>query len=97
MMHLDTLAGLKELKVCRAYRIDGNETTFFPSDVAQLERAECIYETATGWDRDLSDIKSFDGLPQAVRDYIALVEGIIKVPVSIVSVGPKRNQTIFRK
>ncbi len=97
MMHLDTLAGLKELKVCRAYKIDGAETSFFPSDAAQLEKAECIYETTAGWDEDLSDITSFEELPQRVRDYIALVEGIINVPITVVGVGPKRSQAIFRK
>jgi len=97
MMHLDTLAGLDELKVCRAYRINGGEIKFFPSNVSQLEKAECIYETTAGWDQDLSEVKIFDDLPRAVRDYIALVEEIIKVPVSIVGVGPKRSQTIFRK
>jgi len=97
MMHLDTLAGLKELKVCRAYKINGSETTFFPSDAAQLEKAECVYETTAGWDEDLSEMKIFDDLPQDVRDYVALVEEIIKVPVSIIGVGPKRSQTIFRK
>jgi len=97
MMHLDTLAGLEELKVCRAYKINGSETTFFPSDVAQLEKAECVYETTAGWDTDLSEVKSYDDLPQQVRDYVGLVEAIIKVPVSIVGVGPKRSQTIFRK
>ncbi len=97
MMHLDTLAGLGELKVCRAYRIDGTETTFFPSDVAQLQNAECIYETVAGWDQDLSDITDFDQLPKSVREYVALIEDIIKVPISIVGVGPKRSQAIFRK
>ncbi len=97
MMHLDTLAGLKELKVCRAYKINGGETTFFPSDAAQLEKAECVYETTAGWDEDLSEMKSFDDLPRGVHDYVALVEKIIKVPVSIIGVGPKRSQTIFRK
>lgn len=96
-MHLDTLAGLGELKVCRAYRIDGAETTFFPSDVAQLQKAECIYETAAGWDQDLSDMTDFDQLPKSVRDYVALIEDIINVPISIVGVGPKRSQAIFRK
>ncbi len=97
MMHLDTLAGLGELKVCRAYRIGGTETTFFPSDVAQLANAECIYETIAGWDQDLSDITDFDQLPKSVRDYVALIEDIINVPISIVGVGPKRSQAIFRK
>ncbi|GAI32705.1 unnamed protein product [marine sediment metagenome] len=54
-------------------------------------------ENPVGWDEDLSEVKIFDDLPQAVRDYVALVEEIIKVPVSIIGVGPKRSQTIFRK
>jgi len=97
MMHLDTLAGLKELKICRAYKIDSTETTFFPSDAVQLAKAECIYETAAGWDEDLSTVANFEDLPSSVHNYIALVEDIVKVPVSIVGVGPKRSQTIFRK
>jgi adenylosuccinate synthase len=97
MMHLDTLAGLEKLKVCRAYKIDGVETTFFPSDAAQLAKAECIYETTAGWEQDLSNITNFGDLPSSVQNYIALAEDIVKVPVAIVSVGAKRSQTIFRK
>jgi adenylosuccinate synthase len=97
MMHLDTLAGLEELKVCRAYKIDGTETTFFPSDAVQLTKAECIYETIAGWDEDLSTITDFKDLPSSVHNYIALAEDIVKVPISIVGVGPKRSQAIFRK
>ena len=96
MMHLDTLTGMKELKVCRAYRIDGVETEFFPLDGEQLSRAECVYETAAGWDEDLSEITRYDDLPENVRNYISLVESIVKIPVSIVGVGPKRSQAIFR-
>jgi len=96
MMHLDTLAGMKELSICRAYEIDGEETTFFPADVAKLAKVKCIYQTTPGWDEDLSQITDYNDLPSTVKDYIAIVEDIVKIPVSILGVGPKRSQVIFR-
>ncbi len=96
MMHIDTLAGMEKLKVCRAYNIDGTEITFFPSNAEQLARAECIYETLDGWEQDLSGLTDFDDLPANTRNYIALVEDVIKVPVTILGVGPRRSQVIFR-
>ena len=96
MMHLDTLAGFDELKVCRAYKVNGKETTFFPSDAAELASAECVYETVGGWHEDLSEIRKFEDLPRNTQDYVKLIEGIVKVPISIMGVGPKRSQVIFR-
>ncbi len=96
MMHLDTLAGLDELKVCRAYEIDGKEVTFFPSDVDQLSKAKCIYETIPGWHEDLSAMQDFNDLPQTTKDYVSLVEQLTKTPATILGVGPKRGQAIFR-
>ena len=96
MMHLDTLAGTEQLKVCRAYKTGDTETTFFPSDAAELAKVECVYETADGWDEDLSNVTCFDDLPATTRSYIRLVEDIVKTPITIVGVGPKRSQAIFR-
>ena len=96
MVHLDTLGGIEELKVCRSYRIDGKETTFFPLAIDKLASAECVYETVGGWDDDLASVSKFDDLPDSVHRYIKLIEEIVKVPVTIVGVGPKRSQTIFR-
>lgn len=96
MMHLDTLAGLKELKVCRAYEIDGKEVTFFPSDVDQLSKVKCIYETLPGWDEDLSKVQDFNDLPETTQNYVSLIEQLTKTPATILGVGPKRSQTIFR-
>ena len=97
MMHLDTLAGLKEVKICKAYEIDGEQRDFFPCDGKQLARANCVYETLPGWDEDLRGAESFDDLPVNAQRYVQRVEELIGVPVSIVGVGPKRSQTIFRK
>ena len=96
MMHLDTLAGIEKLKVCRAYKVNGEETTFFPVEADVLSGAECVYETVDGWDEDLSGMTEYDELPVNVRNYITLVEDIVKTPISIIGVGPKRRQSIFR-
>ena len=96
MMHLDTLAGMGELKVCRAYKVNGKETTFFPSDAGELSSVECIYETVPGWDEDLSGVTKYEDLPENTKNYISLIENIVKIPITIVGVGPKRSQAIFR-
>ena len=96
MLHLDTLSGLKELKVCRAYRIDGKETSFFSANIERLAKAECIYETLPGWDEQIDTVSNFDDLPANARRYVELVEKLIDRPISIIGVGPKRSQTIFR-
>jgi adenylosuccinate synthase len=97
LMHLDTLTGLKEVKLCRAYKIGGKETTFFPSDAGKLADVECVYETLPGWVEDIAEIKDFNKLPANAKKYIKLIEKTIGIPVTMVSVGPKRTQTIFRK
>jgi len=97
LMHLDTLTGLKEIKLCLAYKINGKKTTFFPSDANKLSAVECVYETIPGWDEDITEIRDFKKLPANVKKYVKLIEKSIGIPITIVSVGPKRTQTIFRK
>jgi len=96
LMHLDTLAGLKEINICRAYKINGKETTFFPANTARLSQANPIYETVPGWDVALAEINDFYDLPANAQNFICLIEELVKKPVTIIGVGPKRNQTIFR-
>ena len=96
LMHLDTIAGMKELKVCRAYKIDGKEISFFPTNAAKLSRAQCIYETVPGWQEDITGVDNFHDLPLNAQNYIMFIEEMIKKPVTIIGVGPKRKQTIFR-
>jgi adenylosuccinate synthase len=96
LVHLDTLSGLKEIKVCRAYKIDGKETTFFPANTARLSQVQCIYETVPGWEEDLTEVNDFHDLPLNVQNYIVLIEEMAKRPVTIIGVGPRRKQTIFR-
>jgi len=96
LMHLDTLTGLKEIKICRAYKIDGKEASFFPANAARLSRASAIYETVPGWEEDISGVRDFHNLPLNAQNFICLIEEMTKKPVTIIGVGPKRSQTIFR-
>ena len=96
LLHLDTLAGMKELKVCKAYKINGKQTGFFPSNTGKLSAAECVYETVPGWEEEISDVIDFNDLPTNAQNYVALIEKLTGRPVTIIGVGPKRSQTIFR-
>ncbi len=96
LMHLDTLTGLKELRLCRAYEIEGQEETFFPANVDRLAKARPVYEGLPGWDEDISRATTFDELPTAAQDYVRRIEGIVGVPIGMVGVGPKRSQTIIK-
>jgi len=97
LMHLDTLSGLEELKICRAYKINGQEITFFPANEARLSQAQPIYETVPGWSEDLTEVNNFEDLPANAQNYVRRIEEHIGKPITFVGVGPKRSQTIFRQ
>jgi adenylosuccinate synthase len=79
-----------------AYTIDGKRTDEFPMTLAELARAEPVYETAPGWTEDLSGVRRVEDLPAAARRYVDRIEALVDVPVDVVSVGPGRDQTIAR-
>lgn len=93
---LDTLSGIGDIKICRAYSIDGAETENFPPDLAELERCEPVYTVLPGWDEDISGCTSFDELPENARRYITEIEKLIGCKITMVGVGPKRSQMIYR-
>ncbi|MHC4132270.1 MAG: adenylosuccinate synthase [Planctomycetota bacterium] len=96
LVHLDTLSGLKEIKVCTAYEIDGKQTTFFPADALKLSKARCIYKTLPGWDDEITEVKNFEALPGKAQEYVSFLEKLLDKPISMIGVGPKRTQTILR-
>jgi adenylosuccinate synthase len=96
LMHLDTLTGLKEIKLCRAYKINGKQTSFFPANTARLSQASPVYETVSCWDEDITEVNDFNDLPLNAQKFIVLIEEMTGKPITIIGVGPKRNQTIFR-
>ena len=95
VMHLDTLSGFDELKVCVGYRIGGTITNRFPADAYDLENAEPVYESLPGWSDELADCRRMEELPAAARAYLDLLSTRLGAPIGIVSVGPAREQTIF--
>ena len=91
---VDILSGLPEVKVCVGYRVDGELIEEWPMSAAVLERAAPVYETFEGWQQDLRGCRSIDELPTAARRYVAAIEQRAGVPISHISVGPERTQTI---
>lgn len=97
LMLFDVLSGVKDLKICVGYKLDGKEIDYIPSCLSALERCEPIYETMESWEEDLSEMKTYDELPDAAKRYIKRVEELTRTEVAFVSVGPDRTQTIIRK
>jgi adenylosuccinate synthase len=94
---LDTLGGFDKLKICTAYELDGKEIEDFPSSLETLSRCVPIYEDMEGWDdTEMEKVRSYDELPENAKKYVEKIEEITGVNVSIVSIGPKRDQTIIR-
>ncbi|MBU0614871.1 MAG: adenylosuccinate synthetase [Nanoarchaeota archaeon] len=90
---LDVLTGLKTIKVCTGYEIDGKIVQDLP--MHDLEKAKPVYEDMPGWEEDLTDVTSFEQLPDNAKDYVKRIEELATVPISILSIGPKRSQTII--
>ena len=83
-------------EIATAYRIDGKVTEEFPMTLAEIERAEPIYERLEGWTGDLTGCRRYADLPAAARAYVERVEALVGVPVVLISVGPDRDETIVR-
>jgi adenylosuccinate synthase len=95
VMLLDVLSGFDELAICSAYMIDGRRVTQFPSHIDDVKRSEPVYETLPGWHEELTGVRRYDDLPENARRYLARIGELLGRPVTVVSVGPDRAQTIF--
>ncbi|HLY34824.1 MAG TPA: adenylosuccinate synthase [Jatrophihabitantaceae bacterium] len=91
---LDVLTGMDEVPVCVAYDVDGVRHDELPMTQAEFARARPIYETFPGWDEDIAKARSLDDLPRNARDYVLALEGMINAPISVIGVGPGRDETI---
>lgn len=96
MMKSDVLDGFEEVKACVAYEIDGTKTDRFPFDVDD-NKIKPIYATLPGWNCDMTKAKSEAEFPENFVAYIKFLEKELETPITIVSVGPDREQTIIRK
>ncbi|MBT6165110.1 MAG: adenylosuccinate synthase [Phycisphaerae bacterium] len=95
-MLLDVLSGFEELKICVAYELeDGTRSARFIPDAKQLATAKPIFETLPGWSEEIVDITSPEDLPVNAKAYLDFISKYLDLPISIVSVGPKRSQTVI--
>jgi adenylosuccinate synthase len=97
IMLLDVLSTLDELKICTAYELDGERITDFPGDAFLVDRCKPVYETLRGWKTDIASVRKPSDLPAAARRYVDRIAEVVQLPVSIVSVGPDREQTIMMR
>ncbi len=95
MMKSDVLDTFPTIKACTAYEIDGEVTTEFPFEINNSIRP--IYKELPGWNRPLAGCTSEADFPQEFKDYIAFLEKELETPITILSIGPDREQTIVRK
>lgn len=91
---LDVLSGFEKLKICIGYKLNGKEINYIPSTIEEFNKCEPIYIEVDGWMEDISKVKSYDELPLNTKNYIKKIEEITNIKVSIISVGPDREQTI---
>ena len=96
IMKSDVLSSIGKLLVCTSYTIDGKVLDFFPYDIKSKDITP-NYVEFKGWDMDITDIKNEDDLPDELIDYIDYIELFVDVPIKLISVGPDRTQTIYRK
>ena len=94
MMKLDVLDRIPTLKICTAYKLNGEIVTSPPANLQTLAACEPVYEEMPGWCSDTTNITKAADLPTAARNYIERLETVIQTPISAVSVGPRRGQTI---
>ena len=96
MMKSDVLSGFDSIKVCTHYKYRGKVIDYVPYDVVN-EPIEPVYETLAGWAEDLTGYNDLEQLPQAFLDYISYIENATGLPITILSVGPDRKQTMVRE
>jgi adenylosuccinate synthase len=96
MMKADVLDKFETIKVCTHYIINGEKVDFFPFDINDVEVVP-VYEEIKGWNTDLTKLSNFADAPQELKDYVTYLERNLEVPVTVVSVGPDRTQTLNTK
>ncbi len=93
---LDVLTGLGTLRVCTSYRgADGASFANFPYHQSVLHQSVGAYEELSGWDEDITQVRTEEDLPAATRDYLAFVADFVGVPIGLIGVGPGRDQIVW--
>jgi adenylosuccinate synthase len=93
---LDILDILPKVNICVGYKLNGRTIDYFPARISDLEKCQPIYEEMPGWETPTSEARDFAELPKKAQNYVNRLEELIGCPVSIVSIGMRREQTIHR-
>ena len=94
MMKADVLSGIDAIKACTHYELNGEQIDYLPFE--NNENLIPVYKKLKGWEMDLMQLENLSQAPKAVLDYITWLEDVLEIPISIVSVGPDRKQTLYR-
>jgi len=97
IMLLDVLSGFDKISICTGYKLGDKIIENFPASLETIGKCQPVYEVMDGWQEDITGCNFFEELPENARKYIERIEEIIGIPVKIISVGPKRKQTIVRE
>ncbi len=92
---LDTLTGLKEIKLCVSYKYKGEILNVIPPELNIFDECEPVYEVFEGWEQDMSSVRSYNDLNDNAKKYLSRISELCETPISIISVGPDRQQTII--
>ncbi len=90
---LDVLTGLETVKICTAYRLNGEIVNTYPANLKLLDECEAVYEELPGWSEDISNAKTLEDLPANTRNFVKRVSELTGIPIAIFSVGRNREQT----
>lgn len=96
MMKTDVLDVFNQIKLCTAYKLkDGSTVEDFPYDLGDID--EAVYESMPGWEQSLEEMTSYDQIPVSLVNYVQRLETLLEVPITVISVGPDRTQTIMKE
>ena len=97
LTRMDTLAGVDKIKVCVAYELDGEIIDHYPADLTVLERCKPVYKEFDGWTDDISKVREYTDLPESAKKYIETIEEITGAKISMIGVGPNRDEAVLVK
>jgi len=97
LTRIDVLRNISPVKLCVGYRLNNGSMEHVPSDIRDIAKIEPVYEQFEGWDADLCDVEKWEDLPKSTQRYLQCIEDLVQTPISLLSVGPEREQTIRLK
>lgn len=92
--HVDTIGKLDKIKLCVAYKKDGETINHFPASLRELAKCEPVYEEFETWEEDISGVRKFNDLPEKAKKYLNRIEELVGVKIKLIGVGKEREETI---